>query len=104
MDWIFYGSHFEKFDILLARECIYFFLGFEDLGDAWRQKDFFDTPELVEIVDSLWQELKPLYVQLHSYVRGKLKDYYAKFHPTYDFPNDGSIPAHLLGEEKYVVP
>ncbi|XP_061197639.1 angiotensin-converting enzyme-like [Saccostrea echinata] len=71
--------------------------GFENLGDAWRQKEFFDTPELVEIVEGLWQEIKPLYVQLHSYVRRKLKNYYAQHHPTYDFPNDGSIPAHLLG-------
>lgn len=72
--------------------------GFEDLGDAWRQREFFDTAELVQMVEDLWQELKPMYVQLHSYVRRKLKTYYAKNHPDFDFPNDGSIPAHLLGK------
>lgn len=71
--------------------------GFEDLGDAWRQREFFDTPELVQIVEDLWQELRPMYVQLHSYVRRKLETYYAKNHPDFDFPKDGSIPAHLLG-------
>ena len=71
--------------------------GFEDLGDAWRQKSFYETPDLVEMTENLWQEIKPLYVQLHSYVRRKLRAYYVKNHPEYDFPNDGSIPAHLLG-------
>lgn len=50
------------------------------------------------MVEDLWQELKPMYVQLHSYVRRKLKTYYAKNDPDFDFPNDGSIPAHLLGK------
>ncbi|XP_022344635.2 angiotensin-converting enzyme-like [Crassostrea virginica] len=72
--------------------------GFEDLGDAWRQRSFYETPDLVEMTENLWQEIKPLYVQLHSYVRRKLRAYYVKNHPEYDFPNDGSIPAHLLGD------
>merc|ERR1719384_59641 len=44
-------------------------------------------------MDETWLGLKPLYEQLHAYVRNKLHKYYGK-----DIvENGGPLPAHLLG-------
>jgi peptidyl-dipeptidase A len=43
--------------------------------------------------DRLWGQLKPLYEQLHCYVRGRLGKLYGKE----KVPQTGPIPAHLLG-------
>src|SRR5215469_7850305 len=43
--------------------------------------------------DRLWEQLKPLYLSLHAYVRGQLRKKYGN-----DMvPARGPIPAHLLG-------
>ncbi|XP_063424632.1 angiotensin-converting enzyme-like [Mytilus trossulus] len=70
---------------------------FSDYGDAWRKSQFDDTPELLQMCESLWKEVLPLYKKLHAFVRMRLKDYYTKHYPNYKFPTDGTIPAHLLG-------
>lgn len=44
-------------------------------------------------LDTLWSELKPLYLQLHAYVRRQLRLKYGEDVVT----KDGPIPAHLLG-------
>src|SRR5439155_469769 len=44
-------------------------------------------------LDRLWQQVRPLYVSLHSYVRWKLRE---KYGPDM-VPERGPIPAHLLG-------
>jgi peptidyl-dipeptidase A len=43
-------------------------------------------------LDRLWEQVKPLYVSLHAYVRSKLRDKYGDA-----VPANGPIPAHLLG-------
>ena len=43
-------------------------------------------------LDRLWEQLRPLYLSLHTYVRAKL---HAKYGDA--VPADGPIPAHLLG-------
>ena len=45
-----------------------------------------------ELVD-LFDQVLPLYLHLHSYVRRKLKARYG----SESFPSTGHIPAHLLG-------
>nr|KAG5705667.1 hypothetical protein BaRGS_026606 [Batillaria attramentaria] len=67
--------------------------GYEDYGDAWRQELFYDTQDLQSMVDNLWYELRPLYLQLHAYVRRRLKQHYGED----VIGSDGTIPAHVLG-------
>ncbi|MCP4501922.1 MAG: M2 family metallopeptidase [Deltaproteobacteria bacterium] len=67
-------------------------IGFSDMGDLW--KSGYDMPpaEFEKVVEGLWQEVKPLYQDLHCYARRKLaKKYEGKFDAK------GKIPAHLLG-------
>ncbi|XP_065573989.1 angiotensin-converting enzyme-like [Artemia franciscana] len=65
--------------------------GFKDHGDYWRSA--YDTPDFEEQLENLWYSLRPLYHQLHAYVRRKLVQEYGedKIDP------EGPIPAHLLG-------
>ena len=68
-------------------------LGFDDLGQMW--KSGYDMPpEAFEAeTDRLWQQVKPLYDELHCYVRDRLADHYGED----KVPRAGPIPAHLLG-------
>ena len=67
-------------------------VGFPDTGAMWRSS-YDMAPEAFEKEsDRLWTQLKPLYDQLHCYVRAQLaKMYGGKINPK------GPIPAHLLG-------
>ena len=68
-------------------------------------EDQFDqTENLEEITENLWQEVKPLYEQLHAYVRRKLYNYYKEKFPQDDVVSEfGAIPAHLLGNVKPLI-
>ncbi|MDX2154645.1 MAG: M2 family metallopeptidase [Bryobacteraceae bacterium] len=68
-------------------------LGFRDTGALWRSKYDMPPDEFAKEVDRLWEQVKPLYVSLHTYVRRKLRD---KYGPGV-VPERGPIPAHLLG-------
>ncbi len=68
-------------------------IGFADVGELWRSRFDMPSERFLEVVDALWQEVKPLYESLHCYVRGRLSDYYGD-----DLvPKSGYIPAHILG-------
>ena len=67
-------------------------LGFKDNGAMWRSKYDMPPDEFAKEVDRLWEQVRPLYVSLHSYVRWKLREKYADA-----VPANGPIPAHLLG-------
>ncbi len=48
-------------------------LGFKDTGAMWRSK-YDMTPEAFAAeLDRLWEQVRPLYVSLHAYVRWKLR-------------------------------
>jgi peptidyl-dipeptidase A len=67
-------------------------LGFKDSGAMWRSK-YDMTPEAFAAeLDRLWDQVRPLYVSLHAYVRWKLREKYGDA-----VPANGPIPAHLLG-------
>jgi peptidyl-dipeptidase A len=68
-------------------------LGFADAGALWRSN--FDMPpdQLAKEADRLWEQLRPLYLSLHAYVRGQLRKKYGNEL----VPLNGPIPAHLLG-------
>ncbi|MEL7450065.1 MAG: M2 family metallopeptidase [Pseudomonadota bacterium] len=68
-------------------------LGFANTGDLWRSGYDMDADAFEKETDRLWNQVKPLYDELHCYVRGKLGETYGS-----DIvPADGPIPAHLLG-------
>jgi len=68
-------------------------LGFDDLGAMWRSKYDMPPGAFAEELDRLWEQVKPLYVSLHAYVRRRLRETYGEE----IVPEDGPIPAHLLG-------
>jgi len=54
----------------------------------------FDSTDVEKTMDRLYQEILPLYRQLHAYVRRRLVEFYQHR----DLDVNGSIPAHLLGD------
>jgi peptidyl-dipeptidase A len=68
-------------------------LGFKDTGVLWRSKYDMPADDFAREVDRLWQQVRPLYVQLHAYVRWKLREKYG----AQAVPANGPIPADLLG-------
>ena len=67
--------------------------GHEDLGSLWRAKYDMTPTEFEADTARLWEEVKPLYDELHCHVRAKLGEHYGND----KVPQDGPIPAHLLG-------
>jgi peptidyl-dipeptidase A len=68
-------------------------IGLSDVGQLWRA-GYDMTPEALEKdAQRLWAQTRPLYEQLHCYVRGKLAGKYG----SQVVRPDGPIPAHLLG-------
>jgi peptidyl-dipeptidase A len=68
-------------------------LGFKDSGAMWRAKYDMAPDDFAQELDRLWEQVRPLYVSLHAYVRTKLREKYGA-----DIvPANGPIPAHLLG-------
>ncbi len=67
-------------------------LGFADMGAMWRAKYDMPPDAFAREVDRLWEQVKPLYVSLHAYVRARLREKYGDA-----VPASGPIPAHLLG-------
>jgi peptidyl-dipeptidase A len=68
-------------------------LGFADVGAMWRANYDMEPAAFAAELDRLWKQVKPLYDQLHCYVRAELAEQYG----TDVVPPDGPIPAHLLG-------
>src|SRR5580658_919921 len=67
-------------------------LGFADMGAMWRSKYDMPADAFPAEMDRLWEQVKPLYLSLHAYVRWKLREKYGDV-----VPAGGAIPAHLLG-------
>ncbi|XP_069122365.1 angiotensin-converting enzyme-like [Argopecten irradians] len=67
------------------------FSGYNDTGEYWRS--WYETPTFEEDVKNLYEQLRPLYENLHAYVRRKLMKQYGEQY----FPDNGHIPAHLFG-------
>jgi peptidyl-dipeptidase A len=68
-------------------------LGFKDTGAMWRAKYDMAPDAFAKELDRLWEQVRPLYVLLHAYVRSKLRE---KYGPE-AVSASGPIPAHLLG-------
>jgi peptidyl-dipeptidase A len=68
-------------------------LGFSDMGALWRSKYDMPPDAFSKEVDRLWEQVRPLYLSLHAYVRRRLRETYGP----QVVPEKGPIPAHLLG-------
>lgn len=68
--------------------------GYKDMSERWIED--FEDENFEKNYDSLYEQIKPLYEQLHAYVRRKLRDFYGSNYPQ-NF-NQKLIPAHLLGK------
>ena len=67
-------------------------LGFQDNGAMWRAKYDMAPDAFAAELDRLWEQVRPLYLSLHAYVRARLRQKYGDA-----VPASGPIPAHLLG-------
>jgi len=67
-------------------------LGFKDNGAMWRSKYDMTPEEFAKELDRIWEQVRPLYLSLHAYVRNRLHEKYGDA-----VPANGAIPAHLLG-------
>jgi peptidyl-dipeptidase A len=68
-------------------------LGFKDTGELWRAGYDMPPDAFSADVERLWQQVRPLYLSLHTFVRARLSQHYGA--PL--APPDGPIPADLLG-------
>ena len=68
-------------------------LGFTDVGAMWRSGYDMPADQFAAETERLWQEVKPLYMALHTYVRSKLNQKYGDAVQ----PATGPIRADLLG-------
>jgi peptidyl-dipeptidase A len=68
-------------------------LGYPDTGAMWRSRYDMPPDEFAAMTDRLWNEVKPLYDELHCYTRAKLNDKYGDSVQ----PETGPIRADLLG-------
>jgi peptidyl-dipeptidase A len=68
-------------------------LGFKDTGVLWRAGYDMPADQFGADVDRLWDQVRPLYLSLYTFVRARLSQ---KYGPQV-VPPAGPIPAHLLG-------
>lgn len=68
-------------------------LGFANTGAMWRSGYDMSPEDFAKTTERLWQEVKPLYMALHTYVRWKLNEKYGDAVQ----PKTGPIRADLLG-------
>ncbi len=68
-------------------------LGYKDVGAMWRSGYDMPADDFAKLTDKLWDQVKPLYDQLHCYTRGKLNEKYGDSVQA----KIGPIRADLLG-------
>ncbi len=68
-------------------------LGFADVGEIWRGGYDMSPAKFRADAERLFRQVKPLYDDLHCYVRMRLRQHYGKD----DIAEGAPIPAHLLG-------
>ncbi len=67
--------------------------GFGDLGEMWRAKYDLTPAEFSRTVEHLWEQVAPLYKELHAYARRKLNESYGDD----VVAKTGPVPAHVFG-------
>jgi peptidyl-dipeptidase A len=69
-------------------------MGYADAGAMWRSGYDMPADDFAAETDRLWNQVKPLYEQLHCYTRDKLQ---ASYGADKGQVAGGMLPAHLLG-------
>ena len=70
-------------------------LGYDNMGDFWLLR--YESDTFREEVSRLWETVKPLYEELHAYVRFRLSQKYSQV------STDAPLPAHVLGTLMIIV-
>ena len=60
-------------------------LKFSDTGAMWRSKYDMPPDAFAAEMDRLWEQVRPLYLSLHAYVRAKLREKYGDVVPGVDY-------------------
>jgi len=68
-------------------------MGFKDTGALWRAGYDMAPDQFSAELDRLWNQVRPLYLSLFTYVRARLSEKYG----AQVVPPEGPLPAHLLG-------
>ncbi|HZN93305.1 MAG TPA: M2 family metallopeptidase [Myxococcales bacterium] len=68
-------------------------IGYANVGELWRSGYDMPPDQFEKESDRLYEQVRPLYEQLHCYVRQKLQKKYGKER----IPDGGLLPAHLTG-------
>lgn len=68
-------------------------LGYADVGALWRSGYDMPADDFAREMDRLWDQVRPLYEDLHCHVRARLAETYGED----AVPAGEPIPAHLLG-------
>jgi len=68
-------------------------MGFKDVGAMWRAGYDMPPEQFSAELERLWQQVRPLYLSLHTFVRARLANQYGAS----VVPPEGPIPADLLG-------
>jgi peptidyl-dipeptidase A len=63
------------------------------MGGIWKGRYDMTAPQFASEMSRLWEQVKPLYQELHCHMRQAI----AKKYGADRMPSDGTIPAHLLG-------
>ena len=66
---------------------------YADLSEYWIGD--FEDKDFEQHAAELFEQIKPLYQEIHKYVKGKLDSVYGKHYPAWHDPT--LIQAHLLG-------
>lgn len=64
---------------------------FTDAAEYWMFP--YESPNLQQDIDEVWEMIRPLYEELHAYVRRKLRDLYGPE----KIGTHAPLPAHILG-------
>ena len=70
-------------------------LGFKDTGAMWRSKYDMPADDFAKELDRLWEQVRPLYLSLHAYVRSKLHEKYGDVVPGERSDSGASAGQHL---------
>lgn len=78
-------------------------LNFRRVSDYTDNADFwirgYEVNDFRPQMEGLWKQIKPLYLQIHAYVRRKLREQYGSSVVS----RRGPIPAHLMGKFERVI-
>lgn len=75
----------------------YFFIDFTDAAEYWMFP--YQSPNFQQDIDEVWEMIRPLYEELHAYVRRKLRDLYGPE----KIGGHAPLPSHILGINNVII-